>query len=261
MTVLDKIIAFKKTEIAKIKAAVPLQKLVESPFFKKPTFSLQEALLRPSSTGVLAVFKRQSPAAGAFNEQSSIAEVTKGYLAANVAAQVICTDTSFYGGAMVDVMEARALNTTTPIVRKDFVVDAFQIVETKAIGADAITLQTACLTTQQLKNFGQLATDLGLEVLYEVSTKEGLEKLPSFAKIVSVDNREMDTFQVNLEKSIQLASLLPKDSIRVSASGLNDPRVLMGLKEYDYTGFLIGEHFMKAADSGLACQEFINQIR
>ena len=261
MTILDKIIAFKKKEIAKIKAEVPVKKLVESPSFKRQPISLKKSLLEVGSTGVIAEFKRQSPSKGIINDKATIADVTNGYLVANVAAQSILTDISFFGGTMADLMEARTINQIKPILRKDFIVDAFQIVEAKAIGADVILLIAACLTKEQLKNYGQLATDLGLEVLYEVHSQEDLDKIELSNKIIGINNRNLKTFEVDLEHSIVLANQIPDTCIKVSESGISDPRIITGLKEYGFQGFLIGENFMKTGDPGLACQEFISQIR
>ena len=261
MTILDKIIAFKKKEIAKIKAEVPVKKLVESPSFKRQPISLKKSLLEVGSTGVIAEFKRQSPSKGIINNKATIADVTNGYLEANVAAQSILTDISFFGGTMADLMEARTINQIKPILRKDFIVDAFQIVEAKAIGADVILLIAACLTKEQLKNYGQLATDLGLEVLYEVHSQEDLDKIELSNKIIGINNRNLKTFEVDLEHSIVLANQIPDTCIKVSESGISDPRIITGLKEYGFQGFLIGENFMKAENPGEACQEFINQIR
>lgn len=261
MTILEKIIAFKKKEIAKIKAEVSVKKLVESPNFKRTPISLKKELLDASSTGIIAEFKRQSPSKGIINDTASIVDVTNGYLDANVAAQSILTDTSFFGGTMADLMEARTINQIKPILRKDFIVDGFQIVEAKAIGADVVLLIAACLTKTELKNYGQLANDLGLEVLYEVHTQEELDKIDVDNKLIGINNRNLKTFEVDLEHSIKLASLIPESCIKVSESGISDPRVITGLKEYGFKGFLIGETFMKEEDPGLACQNFINQLR
>lgn len=261
MTILDKIIAFKKKEIAKIKADVPVKRLVESPLFQREPFSLRKSLMEVNSTGIIAEFKRQSPSKGVINDKATIEEVTNGYLDANVAAQSILTDTSFFGGTMVDLMKARSINSTKPILRKDFIVDGFQIVEAKAIGADVILLIAACLTKQELKNYGKLAEDLGMEVLYEVHSKEDLDKIELSNKIIGINNRNLKTFEVDLEHSVALANLIPADCVRVSESGLNDPRIVTGLKEYGFKGFLIGENFMKTENPGEACEAFISQIR
>ena len=262
MTILDKIIAFKKTEIAKIKAEVHIKKLVESPNFGREVFSLKKSLLEVGSTGIIAEFKRQSPSKGIINDTATIAEVTNGYLDANVAAQSILTDTSFFGGSMADLMEARVINQQKPILRKDFIVDGFQIVEAKAIGADVILLIAACLTSEELKNYGNLATDLGLEVLYEVHTQEDLDKINDLDnKIIGINNRNLNTFEVDLENSIKLSNQIPDSSLKISESGISDPKIIMGLKEYGFQGFLIGETFMKTENPGEACLEFISQIR
>ncbi|MGG6231082.1 indole-3-glycerol phosphate synthase TrpC [Tenacibaculum sp. SDUM215027] len=262
MTILDKIIAFKKQEVAKIKAEVAVKKLVKSPNFKRQPISLKKSLLEPYSTGIIAEFKRQSPSKGVINDKATITEVTNGYLDANVAAQSILTDTSFFGGTMADLMEARNINQIKPILRKDFIIDGFQIVEAKAIGADVVLLIAACLTAEQLKNYGQLATDLGLEVLYEIHTQEDLDKIGDLDnKIIGINNRNLKTFEVDLEHSIKLASQIPDTVVKVSESGISDPRIITGLKEYGFQGFLIGENFMKTETPGEACKEFIEQIR
>ena len=262
MTILDKIIAFKKKEIAKIKAEVPVKKLVESPNFSRQSLSLKKSLLAVGSSGIIAEYKRQSPSKGIINDKATIAEVTNGYLEANVAAQSILTDTSFFGGTMADLMEARVINQQKPILRKDFIVDGFQIVEAKAIGADVILLIAACLTATELKNYGNLATDLGMEVLYEVHSQEDLDKIKHLEnKIIGINNRNLKTFDVDLEHSIKLAGQIPDSCVKVSESGISDPRIITGLKEYGFQGFLIGENFMKEENPGAACQAFINQIK
>jgi indole-3-glycerol phosphate synthase len=219
-------------------------------------------LLEVGSTGIIAEFKRQSPSKGIINDKATIAEVTNGYLEANVAAQSILTDTSFFGGTMADLMEARVLNQQKPILRKDFIVDGFQIVEAKAIGADVILLIASCLTPVELKNYGNLAVDLGMEVLYEVHTQEDLDKIHDLDnKLIGINNRNLKTFEVDLEHSVKLANQIPDSCIKISESGISDPRIISGLKEYGFQGFLIGENFMNQEHPGVACQEFINQIR
>lgn len=261
MNVLDKIIAYKKQEVAQLKREVLIEKLVKSPGFKRTPLSLKESLIANGSTGIIAEFKRQSPSKGIINDKVSVVDVTQGYLEANVAAQSILTDTHFFGGTILDLMQARSVNEITPILRKDFIVDGFQIVEAKAIGADVILLIAACLTKEELKNYGKLAEDLGLEVLYEVHNQEDLDKIELNNKIIGINNRNLKTFEVDLEHSIKLASQIPNSCIKVSESGISDPRIVTGLKEYGFQGFLIGENFMKTEDPGFACQEFISQIR
>ena len=261
MTTLDKIIVHKKKEIAQLKTEVSVEELVKSPNFKRTPISLKKALIVKNSTGIIAEFKRKSPSKGIINDKVEVIDVTEGYLNAKVAAQSILTDTHFFGGSILDVMQARTVNNTIPILRKDFIVDGFQIVEAKAIGADAILLIAACLTKEELKNYGKLAEDLGMEVLYEVHNKEELDKIELDTKIIGINNRNLKTFEVDLEHSIELASQIPDSCVKVSESGISDPRVIIGLKEYGFQGFLIGENFMKTEDPGLACEAFINQIK
>lgn len=261
MNILDKIVAHKRQEVEQLKKEVNLKKLIESPNFKRTSISLKKSLLSIGSTGIIAEFKRQSPSKGIINNNASVEEVTKGYIEANVAAQSILTDKKYFGGNIMDVMKARSVNDTTPILRKDFIVDGFQIVEAKAIGADVILLIAAVLTKEELKNFGQLAEDLGMEVLYEVHNMQELDKIKLENKIIGINNRNLKTFEVDLEHSIELASQIPESCIKVSESGISDPRIITGLKEYGFQGFLIGESFMKTEDPGLACQAFISQIK
>jgi len=260
MNILEKIIASKKKEVAQLKQEVQVEKLVKSPNFQRAPFSLKKSLTEIGSTGIIAEFKRQSPSKGIINDKADVAEVTQGYLEAKVAAQSVLTDTEFFGGTILDVMKARSVNSTVPILRKDFIVDGFQIVEAKSIGADAILLIAACLTKHELYNYGRLAEDLGLEVLYEVHSKEDLDKMELDNKIIGINNRNLKTFEVDLEHSIRLADSIPSSCIKVSESGISNPRIITGLKEYGFQGFLIGETFMKTEDPGFACQEFISQI-
>ncbi len=261
MNILEKIIAYKKQEIAQLKNEVSVEKLVKSPNFKRVPISLKKALTVLSSSGIIAEFKRQSPSKGIINDKVSVEEVTQGYMDAGAAAQSVLTDMHFFGGNIVDVMQARALNDRLPILRKDFIVDGFQIVEAKAIGADAILLIAACLSKEEIKNYSILAEDLGLEVLYEVHSEAELDKIDLDQKIIGINNRNLKTFKVDLEHSVELSNKLPNSCVKVSESGLSDPRVIIGLREYGFQGFLIGENFMKSEEPGLVCQQFINQLK
>ena len=260
MTILDKIIAHKRKEVAQSKAEVSLKSLIDSPAFKSDPISLRAALLHKSSNGIIAEYKRQSPSKGIINSTATIEDVTTGYLEAKVAAQSILTDFHFFGGTIVDLMQAKTLNTMKPILRKDFIVDPFQIIESKAIGADAILLIATCLTKRELKNFGNLANDLGLEVLYEVHSQEDLDKIDVDKQIIGINNRNLKTFQVDIENSIELASQIPDTCVKVSESGISSPELIIGLREYDFQGFLIGENFMRTENPGEACKEFTKRL-
>jgi len=260
MNILDEIIAYKRKEVAVLKGEITVKSLIESPMFQREPISLRASLLHKKSTGIIAEYKRQSPSKGIINNTATIEEVTSGYLEARVAAQSILTDSHFFGGTIVDLMQARTLNTMKPILRKDFIVDPFQIIESKAIGADAILLIATCLTKIELKNFGNLANDLGLEVLYEVHSQEDLDKIDIDKQIIGINNRNLQTFQVDIEHSIDLASQIPDTCVKVSESGIDSPELIIGLREYDFQGFLIGENFMRTENPGEACKEFIKRI-
>ena len=159
-----------------------------------------------------------------------------------------------------DLLKARTINTSVPILRKDFIVDEFQIIESKSLGADVILLIAACLTTEEIQNFGALAGSLGLSVLYEVHSQEELDKIDLHDKIIGINNRNLNTFEVDLEHSIQLASQIPDSCIKVSESGISSPQTILDLKKHGFKGFLIGENFMKTSNPGLACQAFIQQL-
>jgi len=260
MNTLEKIINFKRQEVVKLKQDIPLNSLVKSPSFKRSTHSLKEALSKEDSKGIIAEFKRQSPSKGIINKDADIKQVTESYLNAGASAQSILTDTAFFGGSIMDLIEARTVNSNVPILRKDFIVDAFQIVESKAIGADAILLIAACLTAKELKQFGGLASDLGLEVLYEVHDRSDMDKLDVSDGLIGINNRDLKTFKVDLENSIEMVKELPSATLKVAESGISDPKIVTGLRQYGFDGFLIGEQFMKSNDPGGACKDFIDQL-
>ncbi|MBL4746941.1 MAG: indole-3-glycerol phosphate synthase TrpC [Flavobacteriaceae bacterium] len=261
MTILDKIIQKKRLEVIALKKTSSIAMLESSVLFHSPVNSLETALLAKNSSGIIAEYKRKSPSKGVINGHSSIQEVTEGYLKSGVAAQSILTDTGFFGGMNEDLIKARAINTNVPILRKDFIVDEFQIVESKALGADVILLIAACLTSEELKNFGTLAGNLGMSVLYEVHSQEELDKIDLHDKIIGINNRNLKTFEVDLEHSIQLASQIPESCLKVSESGISSPQTILDLKKHGFKGFLIGENFMKTSHPGAACQAFIQQIQ
>ena len=259
--ILAKIVASKFVEVAERKKQISIGDLEAMPLFTKAGYSLKSNLVDPNKTGIIAEFKRQSPSKGIINNTALVHDVTKAYSDFGASGISVLTDTHFFGGTILDLMQARSVNEITPILRKDFIVDGFQIVEAKAIGADVILLIAACLTKEELKNYGKLAEDLGMEVLYEVHTQEDLDKIALHNKIIGINNRNLNTFKVDLENSVNLANQIPDDCIKIAESGLSDPRIITGLKEYGFNGFLIGENFMKTENPGEACEAFISQIR
>lgn len=259
MNILDKIIAHKIKEVAQLKATQPIAELEKSPFFGRAAVSLKKALLQKGASGIIAEFKRKSPSAGVINDQVSVEAVTTGYVQAGVSGLSVLTDADFFGGRNADVQVARVLH-QIPILRKDFIVDEYQILEAKAIGADVILLIAECLEKEQVAQLASFAKSLGLEVLMEIHSAEQLEKLNPNLDMIGVNNRNLKTMVTSLEASYELADQIPAEFVKISESGISNPQAVVSLRSHGYRGFLMGEHFMKTANPGAACKEFIKKV-
>jgi len=259
MTILDKIISYKRKEVDARKSAFPVSILKQSELFKRPVLSMSDAL-RKSTNGIIAEHKRRSPSKSVINEKVSLPEVVRGYEMAGVAAMSVLTDTSFFGGSLDDLLLARK-NVSTPLLRKEFMVDDYQLYEAKAYGADAVLLIAAALTGNELKEFSRIASDLGMEVLLEVHNEEELNRSKiDHVTMIGVNNRNLKTFEVSIENSIRLSELIPDPFVKVSESGISSAKAILELKTYGYQGFLVGEHFMRNEDPGEAATELIKQL-
>lgn len=260
MTILDTIVKQKHKEVEENKALYPVKLLEKSIFFSSPTVSLVKYLLRPDKSGIIAEFKRKSPSKGNINPYVSVERTSIGYMQAGASALSILTDKEFFGGSNDDLRTARRFN-FCPILRKDFVIDEYQIIEAKSMGADAVLLIAACLTPEQVKALTQVAHALSLQVILEVHNREEIEEnLDCSADVMGVNNRDLKTFEVSTDVSKQLASLIPDTFIKISESGLASPNVVKDLRAYGYQGFLIGENFMKHSRPEVAAKEFIEQL-
>ncbi len=258
MTILDTIVARKWDEIAQRKAAVSEIDLQNMPLFNRPVNSARSAILAPGSTGVIAEFKRKSPSKGIINDRVDVAETTRGYVAAGAAVLSVLTDEPFFGGTPADLQAARAANPQTPILRKDFVVDAYQLLEAKAWGADLVLLIAACLTPEQVRSLSKYAQALGMEVLLEVHDAEELHRsLCDSVDLVGVNNRNLKTFVTDIDTSVQLAGLIPDQYVKVTESGLHDASTMVRLHNAGYQAFLIGEAFMKTDDPATALSALV----
>ncbi len=260
MTILDKIITYKRKEVLKNEALQSIQDLEKSSYFKSETKSLKAFIRNAGKSGIIAEFKRKSPSKGLINGTSKVENVIVGYEKAGVSGLSILTDTHFFGGTNQDILNARKVN-TCPILRKDFVISEYQIIEAKAIGADVILLIAAVLSKKEIQQFTHLAHQLGLEVLFEVHTQEELEKYIPEINIIGINNRNLKTFEVDFENSIHLSKQLPKGTIKVAESGISDYKNIIELKKHGFEGFLIGENFMKTASPEKACKTFIENIK
>tara|TARA_E500000318_G_scaffold110432_1_gene125870 strand:- start:5574 stop:6359 length:786 start_codon:yes stop_codon:yes gene_type:complete len=259
MNILDKIVADKRKEVDLKKSLITQSQLEASVMMERTSISLAE-VLRKSNSGIIAEHKRRSPSKSVINQSLSVQDVAKGYADAGVCGMSVLTDGKYFGGSLDDLVLARA-STNIPILRKEFIIDEYQIVEAKAYGADVILLIAAILSKEEIKTLSELAQGLGLDVLLEVHNEEELEKslMPSL-DMLGVNNRNLKSFEVDLEISKSLSKKIPDDFVKVSESGISSVEAIRELKEFDYQGFLIGENFMKTDDPGKNATEFINRL-
>ncbi|MGV3527376.1 MAG: indole-3-glycerol phosphate synthase TrpC [Flavisolibacter sp.] len=254
MNILETIIAHKQKEVAKRKKQMPVAELEQMRFFGKETLSLKKSILSPSKNGIIAEYKRKSPSKGVINNRDSVESVTKAYEAFGASGISILTDYKFFGGSLDDLISAR--DNGLPLLRKDFMIDEYQLIEAKAYGADVILLIAACLSPAQVKHLATVAKNLGLEVLLELHDETELEHICDEVDLVGINNRNLKTFEVNLEHSVKLAQQIPDKFIRVAESGINDVENIRYLKQFGFQGFLIGEYFMKQKSPAEAFKNF-----
>lgn len=261
MNILDEIIAFKRKEIAELKRTLPIGQLERRESFSSATLSLKRFVQRPDKTGIIAEFKRKSPSKGVINASASVERTTKGYVAAGASALSVLTDSKFFGGNNDDLRVARKFN-QCPILRKDFTIDEYQIVEAKSIGADAILLIASVLESKQIKQLTQFARSFGLEVLLEVHDDDEIKRnLEAEADLIGVNNRSLKTFEVSIETSKRLSELIPPSATKVSESGISSVETIVELKKCGYDGFLMGENFMKHESPETEANRFMDELR
>lgn len=259
MDILTKIVRDKKREVDLKKSIVHYSALEQYNLFSRSTFSLVKNL-KSSATGIIAEHKRRSPSKSIINNNLNIQDVALGYEDAGVSGMSVLTDGKYFGGSLDDLLLARA-SCKIPILRKEFIIDEYQIVEAKAYGADVILLIAAVLTKENIKQFSELAQSLHLNVLLEVHNEEELYKsiMPSI-DMLGVNNRNLKTFEVSLETSKKLSELIPNEFVKVSESGISNIGAIQELRLFGYQGFLIGEHFMKTDDPGKSAKQLINTL-
>lgn len=259
MTILDSIVADKRREVDFKKSIVPVLQLEQSVLFEKDTISLSQRL-KKSISGIIAEHKRRSPSKSVINHNLNVFDVAQGYETAGVCGISVLTDGKYFGGSLDDLMIARA-SCQLPLLRKEFIVDAYQIFEAKAYGADVILLIAAILSKKEIKEFSELAKKLNMEVLLEVHNEEELQKsvMPSL-DMIGVNNRNLKTFEVSLDTSKELGQLIPDEFLKISESGISSIEAIKELQTFGYQGFLIGENFMKTEHAGEEAKAFIQQL-
>lgn len=260
MNILETIVASKRIEVAQRKKEMDISDLRRGPFYKAETFSLREALMDSAKTGIIAEFKRKSPSRGIINNSASIEEVTQAYAANGASGISVLTDEDFFRGTLADLQKAAIVN-KIPLLRKDFMVDEYQLHEAKAYGASVVLLIAACLSIEDVKQLAIAAKNLGLEVLLEVHNKQELEHICDEVDIVGVNNRDLKTFSVSLEQSAELSELIPSEKLKISESGIHTVSDIQYLEKFGFKGFLIGENFMKQENPGEAFKIFAEELK
>jgi indole-3-glycerol phosphate synthase len=259
MNILDQIIQQKRSEVEDRKKKVSISELEKGVYFDRATLSLKESLEKRNSTGIIAEFKRRSPSKGVINDKADIIDVTTAYFESGASALSVLTDKNFFGGSDEDLVEARI--NQIPILRKDFIINEYQVTEAKSIGADVILLIAACLSPKEVKRLATFAKSLGLEVLLELHDERELEHICDETELIGINNRNLKTFEVNIEQSLIMGQKIPGDKIKIAESGISSVDDIMMFKENGFKGFLIGELFMKEADPTIAFAEFVNALR
>jgi indole-3-glycerol phosphate synthase len=259
MNILDTIVEQKRVEVLKRKQKRPLSNLVTFPFYRRKTnvISIPEPEGKP---GIIAEFKRKSPSKGPIHKGAEPLEVAGAYAKAGVAAMSILTDRNFFGGSLKDLVRVRESYPQLVLLRKDFIIDSYQLHEASAYGADMVLLIAAILDRLKLEELALEAASLGLNILFEVHDRDELEKYHPEMKFVGVNNRDLKTFKVDTGRSLELISEMPPGVVPVSESGISHPDEIRKLSAAGYRLFLIGEAFMKEEDPGQACSNLLARL-
>jgi indole-3-glycerol phosphate synthase len=259
MNILEEIILFKKLEVAERKRDWSIEQLEKSKQFGVPAFSLKKALQDPSATGIIAEFKRRSPSKGVINNEADVKQVTKAYTDHGATGLSVLTEEKFFGGLVPDLLKAR--DNKIPILRKDFIIDEYQVIASKSFGADVVLLIAACLSPYDVRSLAITAKNIGLEILLEIHNEEELDHICDEVDLVGVNNRDLRTFGVSTETSLRLINKIPREKPAISESGIHSIETLLNLKLAGVSGFLIGEIFMKEMDPGEAFRKFVQQLQ
>jgi indole-3-glycerol phosphate synthase len=258
MNILEKIVDHKRREVEERQKEVSMKVLQQERFFARETYSLSQFIVDPTKTGIIAEYKRKSPSKGIINNRDSVESVTRMYTAFGASGISVLTDYYFFGGSLDDLVAARDNN--VPLLRKDFMIDEYQIAEAKAFGADVILLIAACLSPKEVKQLARAAKNLHLEVLLELHDESELDHICNDVDLVGVNNRNLKNFEVDLEHSVRMAEKIGNSFIKIAESGINDVNSIRYLKEHGFKGFLIGEYFMKQEDPGKAYKDFVYSL-
>jgi len=257
--VLEEIVARTRERVAEESALRPVDELQFFAALAPPPRSFADALARSGAVNVIAEHKRRSPSRGAIREDLEPADVARGYEKAGAAALSVLTDEPFFGGRIEHLVAARAA-TGVPVLRKDFVVDPWQVWEARAAGADAVLLIAAALEDDELSSLLALAGEAGLDALVEVHDRGELDRaLGAGARVVGVNNRNLKTLEVSLDTAVSLSPAIPDDVVAVAESGIRTGDDIRRLREAGFAAFLIGERLMSAPDPGAALRSLLEE--
>ncbi len=260
MTILDRIVVDIKEKIAISKTKLSTEAMQDLPHFNREVISFKKSIAAKGSSGVIAEFKRRSPSKGIINGEADVCDVVKGYELGGASAVSVLTNETFFGGCNEYLTAARSV-LNIPVLRKEFIVDPYQIFEAKAIGADVILLIAEILTHDEIQELTGLAHALELEVLMELHDEDQISKIIPELDAVGINNRDLKTFTVDIDRSIRMAQALPDSLIKIAESGLTDPRVALTMRNAGFTGFLVGEQFMKQENPAEACKTFCDVLK
>lgn len=260
-TILDEIVANSKDEVSKQKLNIPLSELQSKLDLSIARNSLSDRLKSFGASGIVAEFKRRSPSKGVINDRVQPEIVTKGYSDAGASGLSVLTDGKYFGGSTADFTAARNANPLTPLLRKDFMVDEYQLFESRLLNTDVILLIAAVLEKEEISRFTAIAHELGMEVLLELHDESEIGKIDKQIDLIGINNRNLKDFKVDMDRSLKLLDRLPANAVKISESGLSDPVTVDFLRKRGFQGFLMGENFMKSENPATACHDFISRLK
>jgi len=259
MKILDKIVENKRTEIIELSSKIPISLLERKSLFSRQCISLKDYISN-SYSGIICEFKRKSPSNNNINYKSTITEVVKGYQEAGAAGLSVLTNKNYFDGDVKDIIDIRNIS-NIPILRKEFIVSEYQVIESKSIGSDAILLIASILSKEEILKYSLLAKSLGLEVLLEIHSSDELNKISgNNIDVIGVNNRNLDTLEIDLNNSIELYNKIPNEFVKISESGISKVESILKLKKVGFDGFLIGENFMKTNNPMESAFDFIKKV-
>jgi indole-3-glycerol phosphate synthase len=260
MNTLENIVIEKRKLVNEHKELFPVKLLEKSIFYQSKTVSLKDYVLRKDKQGIIAEIKKRSPSKGVLNMHVDVEKTSIGYMQAGASAISVLTDQPFFGGSNEDLITVRK-NNFCPVLRKDFIIDEYQVIEARSIGADAILLIASVLTKEEIKRFTLFAQSLGLEVLLEIHTRQETDKISEYNNIIGINNRNLNSMNIDLQNSSALLPYILQAEVKISESGIRSPEDVIELNAQGFDGFLIGSLFMKHSRPQLAFKQFMEDLK